>query len=186
MPVPLPFLVVVGVAATLIAKTVSSHLSAARRARLSWKDLVAQLQPVDQDGVDIVARDFLQPSPDQLKLDPSKMWSLAGGWEGVKKMRQNAEIMLALAAYTQQWNFDEGVIVTERMRRDALRLRRAVWHLELNRIPKLTPFLPRRLRWNAPFEVHEAASAYYLMRRRLLALYETSHSGLYPVLASVL
>jgi hypothetical protein len=37
-----------------------------------------------------------------------------------------------------------------------------------------------------PFNVHEAASAYYLMRQRLLALYETSHAGLYPALAAVL
>ena len=34
--------------------------------------------------------------------------------------------------------------------------------------------------------VQEAASAYYLMRARLLALYETSHAGRYPALSAVL
>jgi hypothetical protein len=37
-----------------------------------------------------------------------------------------------------------------------------------------------------PFHLHEAASSYYLMRQRLLALYQTSHAGLYPRLAEVL
>jgi hypothetical protein len=39
---------------------------------------------------------------------------------------------------------------------------------------------------HGPFHVQEAASAYYLMRRRLLALYETSHVGRYSRLAAAL
>jgi hypothetical protein len=111
---------------------------------------------------------------------------MAGGCDGVQTMRRNAEVMLALAAYTQRWNFEEGVIVTERMRRDAVTLRRAVWRLEINRMPWLTRFLPHRWRWGAPFDIHGATSAYYLMRQRLLALYETCHAGLYLTLAATL
>jgi hypothetical protein len=37
-----------------------------------------------------------------------------------------------------------------------------------------------------PSYVNEAASAYYLMRLRLLALYEASHAARYPSLASAL
>jgi hypothetical protein len=37
-----------------------------------------------------------------------------------------------------------------------------------------------------PFYLHEAASSYYLMRQRLLALYQTNHAGLYPRLVEVL
>ena len=48
---------------------------------------------------------------------------MLGGREGLRRMRENAKLMLILAAHAQQWNFDEGVIVTERMRRDAVRLR---------------------------------------------------------------
>jgi len=50
-------------------------------------------------------------------------------------MRENAEIMLALAAYAQRWNFEEAVIVTERMRLDAASLRRAIRRVELGMIP---------------------------------------------------
>ncbi|MGB6158597.1 MAG: hypothetical protein WBH45_09965, partial [Acidobacteriaceae bacterium] len=72
---------------------------------------------------------------------------------------------------------------TERMRRDAIVLRRAVWHIEL----ALTfHTILRRSATVIPFHLHEAASSYYLMRQRLLALYQTSHSGLYPRLAEVL
>ena len=37
-----------------------------------------------------------------------------------------------------------------------------------------------------PFHLQEATSAYYLMRERLLALYETSHAGRYERLAAAL
>jgi len=91
-----------------------------------------------------------------------------------------------LAAYTQRWNFEESVIVAERMRRDALKLHRAARHIQLHLKPRLVRIFPGRYRFHVPFEVHEAASAYYLMRQRLLALYETSHAGLYPLLEASL
>jgi hypothetical protein len=91
--------------------------------------------------------------------------------------------MLALAAYAQRWNFAEAVIVTERMRLDAATLRRAVRHVELGLIPSK---MLRRYQMTIPLHAQEAASAYYLMRQRLLALYGTSHAGLYPKLATAL
>jgi hypothetical protein len=98
-------------------------------------------------------------------------------------MRENAEIMLALAAIAQRWNFAEAVIVTERMRHDAVLLRRAVRRVELGmRHGRLL----ERLRLTLPMHAQEASSAYYLMRQRLLALYETSHISRYPVLAASL
>jgi len=180
----LPVVLLGSAAAALVARTVDSFYSTARSRREDWRDLVAGLHPVDLEGLTVVARDFLEPSHNQLKLEPEQLWQLIGGWEGLNRMRRNAEIMLALAAYTQRWNFDEGVIVTERMRRDALKLRRAVQQLKLHLIPRFLLVLPARIRFNFPFEVHEVASSYYLMRQRLLALYETSHAGLYPVLAA--
>lgn len=179
----LSVLVIGAVAASLILWMAVSHYRRAQVAHLDWNQLVAKLQPVHLKGLELVARDFLEPSRDQLKLEPDELWGLVGGWEGLKRMRQNAEIMLALAAYTQQWNFDEGVIVTERMRRDADKLCRAATRLKFYLVPY---FIPKRLGFNMPFEIHEIASAYYLMRQRLLALYETSHAGRYPVLAASL
>lgn len=154
-----------------------------KRARRDWHDLVAGLQPVDFAGVSTVAVDYLTPHRGQIDLEPDKIWEFLGGYEGLKRMRENAEIMLALAAWAQLWNFEEAVIVTERMRHDAALLRRAVRRVELGMIPAR---ILRHFRITLPLHAQEASSAYYLMRQRLLALYETSHVSRYPTLAAVL
>jgi hypothetical protein len=183
MPVLLPYIVLAVVVCALIATAITSQCASLKMTRQTWKGLVSKLHRLDFDGVTIVARDFLEPHRGQIALEPDRMWELVGGYEGLRKMRENAEVMLALAAYTEKWNFEEGVIVSERIRRDALALRRAVRSVELRRMSRL---LPRRFRLLVPFDVHEAASSYYLMRQRLLALYQTSHAGLYPALAAIL
>jgi hypothetical protein len=44
----------------------------------------------------------------------------------------------------------------------------------------------RRTQLRTPFYIHQAATSYYLMTKRVLALYETSHSGLLPKLAAAM
>ena len=171
--------VLCGFAAAVLVGWQSSRTMAQRE----WHDLVAELQPVDFEGVSAVATDYLTPRRGQIDLEPIKIWQFLGGYEGLKKMRKNAEIMLALAAYAQRWNFEEAVVVTERMRMDAVSLRRAIRRVELGLIPAR---LLRRFRFTLPLYAQEASSAYYLMRQRLLALYETSHVSRYPVLAASL
>ena len=46
--------------------------------------------------------------------------------------------------------------------------------------------LLRHFRLTLPLHAQEASSAYYLMRQRLLSLYETSHVSRYPALAAAL
>jgi hypothetical protein len=179
----LPFLLLGAVVACLLFAALKSQLSSLRVDRRSWSDIVASLQPIEFDQVTSVARDFLEPREGQISLEPPDMWLMLGGKEGLRRMRDNAQIMLLLAAHAQRWNFDEGVIVTERIRRDALRLRQAVRHVE---IALMFHSVLRRSATLIPFHLHEAASAYYLMRQRLLALYQTSHAGLYPRLVEVL
>ncbi len=179
----LVYLLLGAVVGCLVAAAVKSQLSAIRVDRRSWQDIVSQLKRIEFERVTSVARDYLDPKEGQISLEPTDMWLMLGGREGLRRMRENAKLMLLLAAHAQQWNFDEGVIVTERMRRDAVRLRSAIRRIEL----ALTFHLV--LRHSAtliPFYLHEAASSYYLMRQRLLALYQTSHAGLYPQLAEVL
>ena len=154
-----------------------------KMALLDWNDLVARLYRLDMAELSTVAMDYLAPHRGQIDLEPKEIWEFLGGYEGLKKMRENAEIMLALAAYAQRWNFEEAVIVTERMRLDAASLRRAVRRVELGMIPAS---LLRHFRLTLPLHAQEASSAYYLMRQRLLALYETSHVSRYPTLAAAL
>ena len=167
----------------LLLAALKGQISAFRVDRRNWSDLVAALQPIQFEHVSSVARDFLEPHGGQISLEPPDMWLMLGGKEGLRRMRENAKLMLLLAAYAQRWNFDEGVIVTERIRRDALRLRQSVRRVE---IALAFHGIMRHAATLIPFHLHEAASAYYLMRQRLLALYQTSHAGLYPRLAEVL
>ena len=177
------FILLGAVVCGLLGAAIWSQLGSYRVDRRSWADLVAALKPIDFEQVRFVARDFLDPREGQLSFEPPEMWVMLGGKSGLRRMRENAEIMLQLAAHAQQWNFDEGVIVTERIRRDALRLRQSVRRVEM--AIALHSIL-RRSTTLIPFHLHEAASSYYLMRQRLLALYQTSHAGLYPRLAEVL
>ena len=179
----LVYLLLGAVICGLIGAAIWSQISTLRVDRRSWADLVSALKPIEFDQVQSVAQDYLDPQRGQIKLEPTEIWVMLGGREGLRRMRSNAHLMLSLAAHAQQWNFDEGVIVTERMRRDALRLRQSVRRVEM--ALKFHTVM-RRSATLIPFHLHEAASAYYLMRQRLLALYETSHAGLYPQLAQVL
>jgi hypothetical protein len=179
----LAFLLLGAVVGALLGIAIWSQAKSRRLDQRSWDELVAALKPIEFDHVSSVALDYLDPRGGQISLEPPEMWLMLGGKEGLRHMRENARLMLLLAAHAQQWNFDEGVIVTERMRRDALRLQDSVRRVEL---ALRFHWVMRQSATLIPFHLHEAASAYYLMRQRLLALYETSHSGLYPRLAEAL
>lgn len=157
----------------------TSHMRSHKVSTSNWDELMAKIQPVTSEGITAVALDHLVPRKNQLELEPEKMWELVGGLEGLERMKDNADVLIALAAHAERWNRDEGIIVAERMRRDALAVRKAVRSIELAMFFRLN--LAR-----VPFHLHDAAGSYYLMKQRLLALYETSHVGLYPRLAEVL
>ena len=156
-----------------------TQISAGRLRSATWEDLLSRMQPMHARGLEIVALDNLQPKANQLQLEPEHLWGLIGGTEGLRRMQKNADLLIALAAYVQRWNFEEGVIVTERMRHDAVQLKRAIFRIRLE-------MLIHRSQLRAPFYIHQAASSYYLMTRRLLTLYKTNHAKLLPRLAKAL
>ena len=165
-------IVVCGFIAFLLAGRKKKQL-----ADVSWEKLLEQLESVPIEGITRIANDYLHPSRDQLAISTAELWQLIGEEEGLRRMQANAEVLIALAAYAGRWNFEESAIVWERMRRDGLTLRRAT--------RRLTVMLAcGRGEALGPFNVQEAASAYWLMRERLLKLYQTSHAGRYPRLIS--
>lgn len=150
-----------------------------RRPAQTWQEILVRLEQVNTEGLQSIADGYLHPDGKQGRLEPPLMWELVGGDEGLKRMGVNAGLMLELAALAEQWNETEGIIVGEMLRRDALRLRRAV----------------RRIRWgmlwdgagrSAAFQLEEAASAYWLMAGRLLGLYRVAHAGALPALEAAL
>jgi hypothetical protein len=156
-----------------------NHVSATQLASLNWEDLISRLEPVESEGIAAMAVEHLHPGTSQLGTETDDMWKMIGGAKGLARMRANADVLIALAALAQEWSPEEGVIVAERMRRDGLALRRAVVGIGLG----MTCGYGKR---RAASYIHEAASAYYLMRLRLLALYEASHAARYPSLAAAL
>jgi hypothetical protein len=145
--------------------------------RLDWDQLLAKVEPVSIDEISIVALDYLQPKKGQLALRLNEIWLMIRQTDGPDRMYANAAVLLALAGYAERWNFEESIVVAARMRQDAITLRRATLKLSISVWTGANDLM-------APFYFQEAASAYYLMRQRLLALYETSHVGRYPSLAA--
>lgn len=167
------------VAAVLLGGLCFQHTVTRGLSRCEWSDLLSQLASVPTAPVSRVADEYLNPQPNQLGTEPIDIWAAIGGLEGTRRMRRNARVLVALAAYAERWNYTEGVIVAERMRHDALQLRRATFQITMR-----TALHTGNLR--IPFYMHEAAVSYHLMTQRLLALYQTSHAGLYPRLAEAL
>ena len=145
----------------------------------TWNTLLSRLEPLNFADLERIAKAYLEPRANQLELQPQAMWRLLGGADGLPRLRRNAEVMLDLAVFVQRWNFEDATVVAEIMRRDAQRLQKAITQIEM-------AMLLRRGNMRIPFYIHEASAAYYLMRQRLLALYETSHAGLLPRLTAAL
>jgi hypothetical protein len=173
------FLVFIAVSVAVTIGIVRVHLNARRLSGNDWESVVARIQPVPFEGLEKVALDHLQPRGSQLLLQPDELWQLVGGLDGLRRMRHNADLIVRLAAHVRRWNFDESIIVAERIRQDTMMLKRAIFRIEMQMF-----FSTYKLR--VPFYVHQAASSYYLMTRRVLALYQTNQFLLYPRLAEVM
>lgn len=145
----------------------------------TWDEVFAQLEPVNYEALRLIANCYLQPDKDQLRIEPDQMWEMVGGLEGIGRLKANAAVMLDLAVFAERWNGDQGPVVSEMIRRDAVRLNRAVTRIELTLLFRLG-FL------RAPFDLQEASASYFLLRNRLLGLYYNSHIGLLPRLEAAL
>ena len=157
----------------LVVYQVSFVLRRRALAALSWDEVIARIEPLDLDGIRSIADHYLHPDRDQLSIEPATMWEMVGGLDGLTRMRSNAAVMLELAVYAERWNEDEGPVVSEMIRRDAVRLNRAVTRIEITLLSRLG-FV------RAPFHLQEVSASYYLIRSRLLGLYRNSHAGLLP------
>lgn len=183
MPHLAPYCIVALLLAACLAFAIYSRKKAVRLSDRGWENVLARVQAINTGDLTTVALDYLNPPKHQTAIQPRELWKLVGAYDGLRRMRTNANLMLVLAAHAAHWNFEEATIVGERMRRDALRLRRAVWRIEVGFLP-ITIF--RHFYVGTPFHIQEAAAAYFLMRQRLLRLYASTHMGRYPALAAVI
>ncbi len=147
-----------------------------RHAKLDLDTLLARLEAVDIANLRAVADCYLQPDARQLRYEPNVMWAMVGGLPGTNRLLRNAEVMLDLALYAERWNDENGRAIAEMMRRDAMRLNKAITAVQA------AVFTSCGL-VRAPFHLQEAIASYCLMRARLLGLYAGCHmTGLLPSL----
>lgn len=146
---------------------------------LSWEDLLSQLQHTNILGLREIADCYLHPNEQQLRIEPGSMWKTVGGLEGIKKLNANCDVMLKLAIYAERWNDLNGRVISEIMRRDALRIKSATLQIE-------AAMLSRHGLVYLGLELQEAISSYCLMRARLLGMYGQCHAGLLPRLEAAI
>ena len=141
--------------------------------RNSWEDLMARLISTDRQGISQVALEMVDEwgAPREIEqdtnLEPSQLWSLIGGLEGLQVLESNSEVLIALAFHLQQW-YPEALVVSERLRLDARELQ---WHVSRLKGAASTG----NLQVSFPFYARRAVCTYYLMTRRVLQLYEAGH-----------
>jgi hypothetical protein len=153
--------------------------TAKRGSIVSPEELVRRLKPVNRAGIPQLALDHLQPGTRSLPRSPAETYDLIGGSTGLASMESNIAILLALVHYIHRCDPSHSTEVAHQMERDALALRRALIALGLN-------MLGMKSAVNGPACVNEAASSYYLMKERVLALYKRSNAAAYPALRDVL
>ena len=134
---------------------------------------MAKLTWIDRNSIAEVALDLVDESgqpkvaDDPGSLDPSQVWRLTGGLEGLEVLERNSEVLIDLAFYVQQW-YPEALVIAERLRLDARELK---WHVErLNGAAQ-----KGNLQISFPFYAQRAVVSYYRMTRQVLSLYEAGN-----------
>jgi hypothetical protein len=146
------------------------YLRARRGARVTWDDLLKRLARVDRDNIARIALDAIDASGSRrqdtgsFSLEPSAVWSLLGGLEGLQVLEQNCQVLVELAMYLQRW-YPEALVVAEELRLNA---REIEWHV--NRLKGAAQ--TGNLQASFADYAQRAVVAYYLMTRHLLDLYE--------------
>jgi hypothetical protein len=136
---------------------------------------------VDRDAIAEIALDVIDEYGHQRRdeqsaiLESSEVWKLIGGWDGIEALEANCAVLIDLAFYVQQWYPEKALAAAEQLR---LGTREIEWHVQRLK----TAAKAGRLESSILMYAQRAAVTYYLMTRRVLALYE--HRNL-PMLADL-
>ncbi len=163
------------------------QLKEARRLRdIDWSELVFRLRPADRQAVGKIASIYLSAEASLGPLGADVMLEELGGMSGLSAIYENSKVILALAGYVTRWNLEEGLAVTETIRRDAVQLQKTILRIRMEfysrRLLRVLPFHTSAPQHHLP----KVAALYQQMSERLLDLYRNNHAGLYPQLSVVL
>jgi hypothetical protein len=175
------FLMTVGILFTALVGIAAYYYVRSRQtSQGSWEQILTRLTVVDRDSVARIALDLVDESGQRRKddgsslLEPSQIWKLIDGLEGLEALEKNCTVLIDLASYVQRW-YPEALVVAEDLRLSA---REIEWHVSRLR----GAVQSGKLESSFSSYAQPAIATYYLMTRRLLALYE---SGNLPMLADL-
>jgi hypothetical protein len=138
--------------------------------QVGWKDLFQNLTTIDRSNIAKVALELVDESgkPREASytasLEPSRLWRLIGGLQGLEILETNSEVLIDLAFFVQQW-YPEALVIVERLRLDNRELKWLVARLKgAERMGNL--------KISFPHYAQRAVAVYYRMTRRVLCLYE--------------
>jgi len=164
------FVLIVPLFLTLLVGIAVYYLLRIRKAsNATWAGLLSRLREVDRNRIAFVALDLVdetgQPrKPGDSEIDPSNIWDLIGGLDGLEALENNCDVLIDLAFYVQRWH-PEALVVAEQLRLNAREIK---WHVARLRGAQETGNLSSSF----PFYAQRAVATYYLMTQHLLALYE--------------
>lgn len=168
----------------LIAIAVYYYRRAQMSSQRNWELLLKRLTVVDRSSIAEVALDIIDESGQQRKdensasLEPSQILKLVGGLEGLEVLEANCAVLIDLAFYVQQW-YPEALVVAEQLRLSA---REIEWHVGRLKGAEQTGKLDSVFAMYA----QRAVATYYLMTRRVLALYEQGNLAMLADLRNAL
>lgn len=155
--------------AVLVGVLLRHYLRARKTAERNWDDLLHRLTWVDRDKIAKIALDAVSESGEprheanSLALEPSEIWRLLGGLDGLKVLEHNCQVLVELASYIQRW-YPEAIVVAEQLRLNA---REIEWHVGRLKGAAQTG----NLQTSFADYAQRAVVTYYLMTRNLLELY---------------
>lgn len=136
----------------------------------SWEKLLGRLSAVNRENVALIALSLVDESgqrrgdENDANLDEAQIWSMIGGIKGLETLERNCAVLVDLVFYVQQW-YPEALAIAEQLRLNA---REIEWHI--GRLKSAA----KAGRAEKAFSEHaeEVVAIYYVMTRRVLALYE--------------
>ena len=136
----------------------------------NWKKLLGRLSTVNRENVASIALSLVDElgqrrgDENDADLDEAEIWPMIGGIKGLETLERNCAVLVDLVFYVQQW-YPEALAIAEQLR---LNVREIEWHIgrlksaaESGRAEKVFPE-----------HAEEVVAIYYVMTRRVLALYE--------------
>jgi len=146
------------------------YLRARTTAQPGWDELLNRLTWIDRDKIAAIALDVVDESgvrregEGAYSIEPSTMWSLIGGLDGLEALEHNCHVLVELASYVQKWH-PEALVVAEQLRLNA---REIEWHVSRLKGAAQAGHLQSSFADYA----QRAVVTYYLMTKHVLTLYE--------------